>query len=40
MNRYLNTGIPKIIGSTVEVVGTKKDGTEVSDRIIFIGMED
>ena len=28
MNRYLNTGIPKIIGSTVEVVGTKKDGTE------------
>jgi len=28
MNRYLNTGIPKIIGSTVEVVGMKKDGIE------------
>src|SRR3990167_5752127 len=28
MERYLNTGIPKIIGSTVEVVGVKKDGTE------------
>ena len=24
MNRYLNTGIPKIIGSTVEVVGMKR----------------
>ena len=28
MKRYLNTGIHKIIGSTVEVVGLKKDGTE------------
>ncbi|MCR4322274.1 MAG: PAS domain S-box protein, partial [Candidatus Brocadiaceae bacterium] len=28
MKRYLNTGIPKIIGSTVEVVGVKKDGNE------------
>lgn len=28
MNRYLNTGIPRIIGRTVEVVGMKKDGIE------------
>ena len=28
MKRYLNTDIPKIIGSTVEVVGVKKDGIE------------
>jgi diguanylate cyclase (GGDEF)-like protein/PAS domain S-box-containing protein len=28
MHRYLRTGIPKIIGKTVELVGLKKDGTE------------
>lgn len=28
INRYLKTGLPSIIGKTIELVGLKKDGTE------------